>query len=502
MHDFSDRISSSPSRPKALRRAAWLILPAAAVLAALAAMSGGGAPAPVSSAVASAPRLRLELALPTTSRALPDTPPMVAVSLPPRSVAAPAAPPATATVPATTSATSATSAPAPDASTKVPAPAPTPKTATENVIQRGHWVRAEVGRGDTLSALFSRHNLSQAALMELVATGKPVKPLTRLRPGDVVELRIDRKSLLEIRYPLDQLNTLRVWREADRWQTATDTKTLKAHPRFTGGTIQSSLYVAALKAGLDERLIMELATIFGWDIDFALDIRQGDRFSVTYEELFADGESIGTGKILAASFVNQGREFTAVRFTYPDGTGAYFAPGGRSMRKAFLRAPVDFRRISSKFRKERYHPVLGVKRPHRGVDYAAATGTPIQASGDGKVKFAGRKGGYGHTVILQHGGAYTTLYAHMSRIAPGMRSGKRIEQGQIIGYVGRSGTATGPHLHYEFRINGVHRNPLTVKLPKADPLPKKHMEAFRQQSAPLLAQLALYARSELAQAGN
>lgn len=245
---------------------------------------------------------------------------------------------------------------------------------------------------------------------------------------------------------------------------------------------------------------MQLASIFGWDIDFALDIRKGDHFSLLYEQQYLDGEKLRDGRILAAEFTNQDRTYQAVLFTDPKGRGLYYAPDGSSMRKAFLRSPVDFRRISSKFQRERYHPVLGKKRPHRGVDYAAKIGTPIKAAGDGKVIFRGTKGGYGRTVIVQHGGNITTLYAHMSGYRRGVTTGTRVQQGQIIGYVGKSGLATGPHLHYEFRLNGAHRNPLTVKLPDAKPIAAEYRELFQIQSKQLLAQLKLFNTIQVAQA--
>lgn len=247
--------------------------------------------------------------------------------------------------------------------------------------------------------------------------------------------------------------------------------------------------MAASNAGLDDSLAMELAFIFGWDIDFAQDIRKGDRFSVIYEEIFRHGEKIGNGDIVAAEFVNQGRKLQAFRYTSPDGSSQFFSADGKAMRKAFLRTPVDFARISSHFNLGRRHPILNRIRAHKGVDYAAATGTPIKAAGNGKVEFKGRKGGYGNTVIIKHGSSYSTLYAHMSRFGRGIHNGSRVQQGQIIGYVGSSGLATGPHLHYEFRVNGSHVNPLTVKLPAADPLPQKYKEDFRRSITPVLAQL-------------
>jgi murein DD-endopeptidase MepM/ murein hydrolase activator NlpD len=245
---------------------------------------------------------------------------------------------------------------------------------------------------------------------------------------------------------------------------------------------------------------MELANIFGWDVDFALEIRSGDRFSLIYEEEYLDGQKYGNGPILAAEFINQGKTFRALRYEDEQGRSSYFSPDGKSMRKAFLRAPVDFRRISSRFTRSRWHPVLGKKRPHRGVDYAAAIGTPIKAAGDGRVIFRGKKGGYGNTVIIKHGSQYTTLYGHLSKFRRKVKNGSRVRQGQTIGYVGKTGLATGPHLHYEFRVNGTHRNPLTVKLPAAAPLKAKYRADFSKKSAPLLARLDLISDTMVANA--
>ena len=234
---------------------------------------------------------------------------------------------------------------------------------------------------------------------------------------------------------------------------------------------------------------MELAGIFGWDVDFALDIREGDQFAVLYEQLYLDGERIGTGNILAAEFTNQGKIHRAVRYTDPQGHTDYYAPDGHSMRKTFLRTPVAFSRISSRFNLARKHPILNRIRAHKGVDYAASRGTPITATGNGKIDWLGKKGGYGNTIVIQHGSKYSTLYAHLNSYGRGLKKGSRVRQGQIIGYVGSSGLASGPHLHYEFRVDGVHRNPLTVKLPNAAPLPAKYRDQFKLASSNLLAQL-------------
>jgi len=253
-------------------------------------------------------------------------------------------------------------------------------------------------------------------------------------------------------------------------------ETREAH---ASGKIKSSLFLAAQDAGISQNVIMELANIFGWDIDFALDIRKGDSFTVLYEELYRNGEKISDGKILAAEFINDGKAYRAVRYTNPQtNRSEYFTPDGKSMRKAFLRSPVDFTRISSRFTVNRYHPILHKFRSHKGVDYAAKRGTPVHAAGDGKVIFKGKKGGYGKVMIVQHGSKYTTLYAHLKTYNRKLRVGSKVKQGQTIAYVGSSGLATGPHLHYEFRVNGTHRNPLTVRLPVSSPVPKRYMADF------------------------
>lgn len=254
------------------------------------------------------------------------------------------------------------------------------------------------------------------------------------------------------------------------------------------------LYLAAREAGLNDSLTMELAGIFGWDIDFVYDVRKGDQFEVVYEELYLDGEKFDTGRILSARFVNRGEENLALLYTDSNGDSDYYAPDGKSMRKAFLRTPINAR-ISSPFNLQRRHPVLDVVRPHEGTDYAAPPGTPIKAAGSGRVKFAGWKGGYGRTVILQHGDNITTLYAHMSRLGKGIKNGTRVKQGQTIGHVGSSGMVTGPHLHYEFRLNGSPRNSRTVKLPDAKPIPSSEMARFKQFTEQRIAQFDVFRES-------
>lgn len=356
------------------------------------------------------------------------------------------------------------------------------------------WREVTVNPGDSLARIFDRLDLSPRSLHEIINLSEQTRRLTRIHPGEKLQVRIDAdQGIQALRYEYDRMHALLVIRTEDA--AGFEAREVVRKPQRTQVTaaaeIDSSLFLSGQRAGLNDNLIMELAGIFGWDIDFALDIRKGDRFSVLYEELYLEGEKIGTGEILAAEFVNQGRTFRAVRYTTAEGRSDYYAPDGRSMRKAFLRTPVAFSRISSRFNLKRKHPVLNRIRAHKGVDYAAPYGTPIKATGSGKIVFRGTKGGYGRTVILQHGTRYSTLYAHMSRHARGLKTGSRVQQGQVIGYIGKSGLVTGPHLHYEFRIDGVHRNPLTVDLPAAEPIEARYREDFESTAEQLLAELKL-----------
>jgi murein DD-endopeptidase MepM/ murein hydrolase activator NlpD len=360
------------------------------------------------------------------------------------------------------------------------------------------WKTATVKSGDNLALIFDRQGLSPQQLDRLMRSDKSTAVLKRLMPGQQFKFGIDDGELQQLVYKIDDLNTLNVSRGADgEFSIATDKRQMETRVTNATGVIDSSLFLAGQAAGLSDNLIMELAGIFGWDVDFVLDIRSGDHFTLVYEELFLDGQKKRDGNILAAEFVNRGKSYRAVRYTDASGAADYYSPDGRSMRKAFIRTPVDFTRISSRFGK-RYHPTLKKRKNHHGVDYAAPRGTPIKAAGDGKLMFVGRKGGYGKTVIIQHGGKYSTLYAHMSRIKPGSKRGKRVRQGQTIGYVGSTGRSTGPHLHYEFRVNGVHRNPLTVKLPDAAPIKKKYKADFLNKSRGLVALLNVLQRTTVA----
>jgi murein DD-endopeptidase MepM/ murein hydrolase activator NlpD len=364
-------------------------------------------------------------------------------------------------------------------------------------IEPSIWKTVTIKSGDTLAAIFSRQGISSATTHKIATLNEQTRKLRYIQPGEKIEMLLDeQKQLRQMKYIPDITRTLLLQRNENQSFTSKIINyQLDAYPVYREGKIDRSLFEAAANADIPEDVIMDLVSIFGWDIDFSLDIRQGDRFGIVYEELYKDDVKIRNGRILAAEFVNDGKTYRAVYYTDPSGDSDYYSPDGKSMRKAFLRSPVEFSRISSRFSNKRWHPVLSKWRSHKGVDYAAARGTPVRASGDGKVSFAGRKGGYGRLVVLQHGGRYTSAYGHLHRYAKGVRSGKKVKQGQVIGYVGSSGLATGPHLHYEFRVNGVHRNPLTVKLPEAKPVNAAYLSNFNENTQVYLSMLRLMDRS-------
>ena len=359
--------------------------------------------------------------------------------------------------------------------------------------------RIDVRNGDSLYLIFGRNGLLQTDLQHLLASGGDGKKLTRLRPGQSIAFRREPDGRIsQFHHDVDELTTVEFTRAGDGFSSRVVTRDYDRHIAVKNGVIKSSLFAAA--DGVPDQIVHQLVSVLGWDIDFARDLRRGDSFSLLYEELRIDGRQVRTGDVLALEFRSQraGKPIRAFRYIDSNGATDYFTPDGRSLRRAFMRNPLRFNRISSRFSKSRLHPVLRVRRPHRGVDYAAPRGTAVRATGSGRVSFVGRKSGYGKTIVLTHGNGYTTLYAHLSRYAKGARKGKQVRQGQLIGYVGSTGVATGPHLHYEFRINGVHRDPLTVALPRAAPLDKKEMRRFRSAIGPLVARIDNLGATQLA----
>jgi murein DD-endopeptidase MepM/ murein hydrolase activator NlpD len=347
----------------------------------------------------------------------------------------------------------------------------------------------KIASGDTMEKLFRKNNLSLGQLMSIAQLDEAKQRFRRIKPGDVFEITHDGGDVISLYSQLDLTSALQIDRQESGFSAAIVDRPIEVRKRMAHGVIDTSLFESAAEAGLSDKVIMNIAGIFAWDVDFVLDIRRGDNYFVQFEEIWQDGEYVTDGEIIAAEFNNNGRSIQAIRFIDDDQNTDYFTPSGNSVRKAFIRAPVDFTRISSNFNPNRKHPILNTIRAHRGVDYAAPRGTPIKASGDGKVIFRGTKSGYGKVVILQHGGNITTLYAHMSNFVAKVGVGTRVRQGQTIGFVGKTGLATANHLHYEYRLNGVHRNPRTVSLPDADPIDEQYRKKFMATAEPILKEL-------------
>lgn len=361
-------------------------------------------------------------------------------------------------------------------------------------------IEVTVHPGDTMEQIFRKNKLNLGHLANIVALPDAGSYIRKLRPGDRFELQHDHGQLISLYRELNLTSALLVSRNESGFKAEIIERPIEIRRRLAYGRIETSLFESAADAGMSDKMIMNLAGIFAWDVDFVLDIRKGDDYYILFEEIYQDDKFISDGEIIAAEFNNNGRTFRAVRYIDKNGRSDYFTPEGRSVRKAFVRAPVDFTRISSSFNPRRRHPILNTIRAHRGVDYAAPRGTPIKASGDGKVIFRGRKGGYGNAIILQHGGNITTLYGHLSKFANSARLGRRVSQGQTIGYVGSTGLATAPHLHYEYRINGVYRNPRTVELPQAAPIREEYRADFLAAAGPLLQELHHYKTTQIAAA--
>jgi murein DD-endopeptidase MepM/ murein hydrolase activator NlpD len=356
------------------------------------------------------------------------------------------------------------------------------------------WQTYTVKSGDTLAKIFKRAGLSPKDTYAVSHAGEQAKTLVTLLPGDRLDLNVIDNQFAGLRYALSPTDTLYIepQEDSDELLSHIDSKPVEVRHNFAQGEITSSFWNAGVAAGLTDNQIMHLAGIFGWDIDFAMEIRAGDTFNVVFEERYIDGEFVGFGDIVAAEFVNQGEKFAAIQ--HEDGN--YYTPEGRSMRKSFLRAPINFKYVSSNFTKARFHPVQKRWKAHRGTDYVAAVGTPVMAAGDGKVIEASYNKYNGNYVFIQHGEKYITKYLHFKKKA--VKKGDMVKQGQTIGYLGSTGLASGPHVHYEFLVDGVHRNPRTVDLPKALPIDPKQRDAFMQIAEQRLAQLGTSRRIMLA----
>lgn len=348
---------------------------------------------------------------------------------------------------------------------------------TDSVSVDPRWSTIKLQRGDSLLRVLQKEQIPTADRNAIILAN--IRPFKKLVAGKELRIFKDQNGVLqEIRYAPNLTYSWRLFRQADRFQLEKLEHQLEVRQQSVVGQIRQSLFVDGQRAGLSVRHIMNLAEMFGWDIDFALDLRKGDRFAVIFEEKFYKNKKATTGNIIAAEFINRGHTYRAIAYRNDKGKLSYFTPKGQSLRRTFLRSPVKFSYISSRFTKRRYHPVLKKWRAHKGVDYAARSGTPVRSTAAGRISFVGRKGGYGKVIIIKHGGSYSTLYAHLSRFKRRLRKGQRVKQGQTIAYVGATGLTSGPHLHYEFRVNNRHRNPLRFRFPKSSPIARKYKQDF------------------------
>jgi murein DD-endopeptidase MepM/ murein hydrolase activator NlpD len=396
-------------------------------------------------------------------------------------------------------------APEPIAHTLLPLALPKAAPMATQMPTVEDWQRVQVQPGQTLSDIFQGQGLSMSDLQQVMdAAGSASAALHSIRPNQEFDFLLGSDgSLKGLRFDRDQATRAMIRFDNGAGRLSLQSRDMEQREHVSHGVIDSSLYASASKAGMSAAMVGKLADLFKYDVDFVQDLRAGDSFTVIYDDVYRDGSYYAEGDIVAAEFVNQGHRYTAYRFKKTDGSFGWFSEDGRPIQKSFLRIPVDFTRISSTFSTARFHPILGRMRAHKGVDYAAPTGTPIHAAGDGTIKFRGWMNGYGNFVVIQHSGTISTAYGHMSRFAT-ERLGQHVSQGQVIGYVGMTGLATGPHLHYEFRVDGVQRNPQTVTLPQPQPLPAAQLARFESQVVhPQLARLTqLDANIKLAKANS
>ncbi|MDO8412380.1 MAG: peptidoglycan DD-metalloendopeptidase family protein [Gallionellaceae bacterium] len=361
------------------------------------------------------------------------------------------------------------------------------------------WRNVYIQRGDTITELLRRMNVEDAAASDYLRSDPAAASLRQLAVGKAVQAETSAdSSLLALRYLDNQGNQIVIEKNLGSFKTSLLPAQLEQRQFMRTGEISTTLFAATDAAGLPEPAANQLAEIFAGDIDFHRDLRKGDKFTVVYEMSYSNGEPVQTGRIQAAEFINQGKAYRVVYFQTAPNRGDYYTPEGKSVRKAFLRSPLEFSRVSSGFSLSRLHPVLGTWRAHKGVDYAAAIGTKIKATADGTVSFVGKQGGYGNVIMINHQGRYTTVYGHLSRFTTSLRRGQHVAQGEIIGYVGMTGMVSGPHLHYEFKINGQQQDPLRVALPDATPIPNAQKASFQEATRGLIARLGLLRNATLA----
>lgn len=374
-----------------------------------------------------------------------------------------------------------------------------PETTPRESTEASYWRNERVQRGDTVDELLRRMNIEDSEASEYLRKASITNSFRKLPPGSEVQAETTASgTLIALRYPGYSDTQIQIKKQGGVFEISALPAMLENRLFVRTGEIQSSLYAATDAAGMPEAAASQLNELFSGDIDFHHDLRKGDKFTVVYEMTYSNGALLNTGRIQAAEFINQGRAYRAVYFANDAQHSDYYTPEGKSVRKTFLRSPIEYSRVSSGYSNSRFHPVLNKWRAHKGVDFAAQAGTKVKSTADGVVAFVGRDGGYGNAIKINHQGRYTTVYGHLSRFANNLHSGQRVTQGQVIGYVGMTGLASGPHLHYEFKINGQHRNPMRVALPEAKPIDETSKVAFQSVADEFVARLNLLRNTNLA----
>jgi murein DD-endopeptidase MepM/ murein hydrolase activator NlpD len=374
-----------------------------------------------------------------------------------------------------------------------------PSTSSVTASSTSFWRSERIQRGDTIAELLRRLNVEDQVASEFLRKNKSAEGLRQLPVGKEVQAETDvNGALLALRYMGNDANLVIIEKNDKSFKARTSAALVEKRTQIRTGEIKTNLFAATDEAGLPDPAANQMSEIFGGDIDFHRDLRKGDKFTVIYEMNYINGEPSRTGRILSAEFVNHGRAYRAAYFQTSEFTGDYYSPEGKSMRKAFLRSPIEFSRVSSGFSKSRFHPILNKWRSHKGVDYAAPIGTKVKVTSDGVVSFVGSQGGYGNVVMVTHQGRFTTVYGHLSRFASSLKKGQKLGQGQIVGYVGMTGMTSGPHLHYEFKLNGVQHDPLKVALPDGKPISEKQKTAFVEITRDLFGQLDTFRNTHIA----
>lgn len=374
-----------------------------------------------------------------------------------------------------------------------------PDVLSESQANQTFWRQENIRRGDTIASILNRLDVSNQDSTDFLQAARGSRAMRQLRPGQTVYAQTTADGeLLMLRYFFGNEELFLMEKTDDEFRMTEQPIELDTRVHMKSGVINSSLFAATDNAGIPNNIAMQLTEIFASEIDFYRDLRQGDRFTVVYETFSNNGRLTKTGRVLAVEFVNKGKSHQAIYFRSSNGADGYYTPEGESLRKAFLLSPLTFSRVSSGFTNARFHPILKEWRAHRGIDYAAPTGTPVKATSSGIVAFSGSQKGYGNLVVLKHNGKYETAYGHLSRFASGLSKGKRVNQGDVIGYVGSTGMATGPHLHYELRVDGVQRDPAKVVLPTAPPIAKRDLNTFQKETQSLVARLNIMRNIQLA----